>query len=38
MLNERIEALYAALKAMKPKDMTDEQFELFALLEAQFEV
>jgi hypothetical protein len=38
MLNDQIAALYATLKAMKPKDMTDAQFELLVLLEGQLEV
>ena len=33
MINDQIQALYAALKAMKPNQMTDAQFALFVLLE-----
>ena len=38
MLNDQITALYAALKATPPKDLTDAQFALFVLLEGQLEV
>lgn len=36
-LDEQIKALYAALKAMKPKDMTEAQFDIFVTLEEHLE-
>ena len=38
MLTDLKKALYVLLKATHPVDMTEQEFELFVLLEGEFEV
>lgn len=33
MIDDQIQALYAALKAMRPMDLTEQQFELLCVLD-----